>query len=233
MSEDGKQAAGRQAATLVQDGMVVGLGTGSTVFHVLTALGQRLREEGLRIVGVPTSDATARLAAEFGIPLVARGVPPMDLALDGADEVETGTLRLIKGRGGALLREKIIAEASQRFVIVVDESKLVAGLGATGVLPVEVDRFACDAVARGIAAMGGAPVLRRTAEGQDFVTDGGHLILDCRGFGPLRDPFTLERQLRAIAGVIGTGLFLLPVEQAIIGSVGGSIRVLCPHGKGG
>src|ERR1700680_1798188 len=116
MSEDGKQAAGLRAAALVQDGMVVGLGTGSTVFHLLTALGQRVREEGLRILGVPASGATARLATEFGIPLVARGVPPMDLALDGADEVETGTLRLIKGRGGALLREKIIAEASRRFV---------------------------------------------------------------------------------------------------------------------
>ena len=131
------------------------------------------------------------------------------------------------------MREKIIAEASRRFVVVADDSKLVAGLGATGFLPVEVDRFACDAVARGIAAMGGVPVLRQTPEGQDFVTDGGHLILDCRGFGPLRDPFTLERQLRAIAGVIGTGLFQMSVEQAIIGSLDGSIRVLYPHGNGG
>ncbi len=231
MSDDGKQAAAAAAAALVRDGMVVGLGTGSTVYHVLTALGRRVREEGLRITGVPTSDATAHLAGEFGIAL-AEGVPEMDLALDGADEVEIGTLRLIKGRGGALLREKIIAEAARRFVIVADESKVVAGLGARNFLPVEVDRFACATVARRIAAMGGAPVARRGADGQVFVTDGGHPILDC-GFGALRDPFTLERELRAMAGVIGTGLFLLPVEQALIGGADGSHRVLWPNGAGG
>ena len=232
MSEDGKQAAGTRAAALVQDGMVVGLGTGSTVFYLLTELGRRVREEGLRITGVPTSASTATLAGQYGIKL-ASGVPPMDLALDGADEVEAGTLRLIKGRGGALLREKIIAEASSRFVVLVNSSKVVERLGARNFLPVEVDRFARDAVTRRITAMGGAPVLRQTAEGQDFVTDGGHLILDCGGFGALRDPFTLERQLRAIAGVIGTGLFLLPVEQVFIGETDGSVRVMHPHGEGG
>jgi ribose 5-phosphate isomerase A len=232
MSEDGKQAAGTRAAALVQDGMVVGLGTGSTVFYLLTELGRRVREEGLRITGVPTSAGTVTLAGQYGIKL-ASGVPAMDLALDGADEVEAGTLRLIKGRGGALLREKIIAEASSRFVVVVDSSKVVEGLGARNFLPVEVDRFARDAVTRRITAMGGAPVLRQTADGQDFVTDGGHLILDCGGFGALRDPFTLERQLRAIAGVIGTGLFLLPVEQVFIGGTDGSVRVMHPQGEGG
>ena len=231
MSEDGKQAAGTRAAALVQDGMVVGLGTGSTVFYLLTELGRRVREEGLRITGVPTSAATATLAGQYGIAL-ASGIPAMDLALDGADEVEAGTLRLIKGRGGALLREKIIAEASHRFVILADTSKVVEMLGARNFLPVEVDRFAQDSVTRQITEMGGAPVLRQTAEGQDFVTDGGHLILDC-GFGLGRDLFTLERRLRAIAGVIGTGLFLLPVEQAFIGGTDGSVQVLHSQGEGG
>ena len=228
MSEDGKRAAGEHAATLVQDGMVVGLGTGSTVFYLLAALGRRVREAGLRLTGVPTSAATAALAVEHCIPL-ADGIPPMDLALDGADEIETGTLRLIKGRGGALLREKIIAEASRRFIALADDSKLVMGLGATDFLPVEIDAFAREAALRRIAAMGGAPVVRQTADGQEFHTDGGHLILDCAGFGRLRDPFTLERSLRAIAGVIGTGLFLLPVEQAIIGAADGGVQVLRSH----
>jgi ribose 5-phosphate isomerase A len=228
MNEDGKQAAGLLAASLVEDGMVVGLGTGSTVFYLLVELGRRVREEGLRLTGVPTSAATAKLAADHRIPL-ASGIPQMDLALDGADEVETGTLRLIKGRGGALLREKIIAEASHRFVALADDSKLVAALGAQNFLPVEVDPFACETVLRQIAALGGAPVVRQTAAGVDYHTDGGHLILDCGGFGRIGDPFTLERSLRAIAGVIGTGLFLLPVERAIIGAADGGARVLTPH----
>jgi ribose 5-phosphate isomerase A len=232
MSDDGKRAAGERAAALVEHGMVVGLGTGSTVFHVLAALGRRVREEGLRLTGVPTSAATAVLAGEHNIPL-APGIPQMDLALDGADEIEIGTLRLIKGRGGALLREKIIAESSHRFVAVADDSKIFPGLGATNFLPVEIDPFARESALRRIAALGGAPVVRQTATGQDYLTDGGHLILDCGGFGPMRDPFTLERSLRAIAGVIGTGLFLLPVEQAIIGAADGSVRVLRPQAAGG
>jgi ribose 5-phosphate isomerase A len=150
---------------------------------------------------------------------------PIDLALDGADEIEHGTLRLIKGLGGALLREKVVAEASARFVVLADASKMVPRLGHAVSLPVEVDQFAHVAAMRRIAALGGDPVLRRTEAGAVFVTDGGHVILDCAGFAPILDPFTLERRLRAIAGVVGTGLFLLPVEQAIVGDDNGTVRI--------
>jgi ribose 5-phosphate isomerase A len=162
MHEIGKQIAGQAAAALVQDGMVVGLGTGTTVRHLLDALGARVRDEGLRIVGVPTSAATAELATRHRIPLTEPGAMPIDLALDGADEIEHGTLRLIKGLGGALLREKVVAEASARFVVLADASKMVPRLGHAVSLPVEVDQFAHVAAMRRIAALGGDPVLRRT-----------------------------------------------------------------------
>jgi ribose 5-phosphate isomerase A len=223
--EAAKHAAGEAAAALVEDGMVVGLGTGTTMHHAVAALGRR----GLRIVGVPTSRQTESLAMQVGITVAEPADVPIDLALDGADEIETGTLRLIKGHGGALLREKIVAEASRRFVVVADASKVVARLGALAPLPVEVERFGHVATARRIAALGGKPKLRSDAGGVPYVTDGGNFLLDCAGFDPILDPFTLERSLRAIAGVIGTGLFLLPVEQAIVGMDDGSVQVLRPR----
>jgi ribose 5-phosphate isomerase A len=225
MHEIGKQIAGQVASALVHDGMVVGLGTGTTVRHLLDALGARVRDEGLRIVGVPTSKATAELATRHRIPLAEPGAT-IDLALDGADEIEHGTLRLIKGLGGALLREKVVAESSARFVVLADASKIVPLLGHAVPLPVEVDRFAQAAALGRVSALGGDPVLRRTETGEVFVTDGGHVILDCPGFAPILDPFTLERRLRAIAGVVGTGLFLLPVEQVIVGDDDGTVRIL-------
>jgi ribose 5-phosphate isomerase A len=148
----------------------------------------------------------------------------LDLAIDGADEVEIGTFRLIKGLGGALLREKIIAESSRRFVVVATADKLVERLGKHVPLPVEVSRFGELATARRLAALGAAALVRRGADGAAFITDGGNLIYDC-GFGPIPDPFTLERRLRAIAGVLGTGLFLGPVEQALIGKDDGGVEV--------
>ena len=222
-----KRVAAEAAAKLVEDGMLVGLGTGSTVRHLVVALGRRVRE-GLRIVGVPTSTETEALALTHGITLAEPEGAAIDLAIDGADEVERGTLRLIKGLGGALLREKIVAEASRRFVVVADASKLVATLGARAPLPVEVVRFGQNATARRLADLGGRPVLRRDAGGLPFVTDGGNVIFDCAGFAPIRDPFTLQRQLRSIAGVVETGLFMDCAERAVIGAADGSVRELWP-----
>jgi len=222
-----KRAVGEAAALLVRDGMLVGLGSGTTVKFLVLALGRRVRD-GLRMVGVPTSIETEALALAHGITLADPEAAMIDLTIDGADEVERGTLRLIKGLGGALLREKIVAESSRRFVIVADESKIVATLGDLAPLPVEVARFGHLATARRIAELGGRPALRLDRGGAPFISDGGNMIFDCAGFAPIRDPFTLQRQLRAIAGVVETGLFIDRAEQAIIGAADGSVSVMRP-----
>jgi len=224
-AEAGKRAAAAAAVALVQSGMVLGLGSGTTMRFALEALGQRVREQHLRIVGIPTSMQTAALALELGITL-AEPETPIDLALDGADEIERGTLRLIKGLGGALLREKIVVQNSRRFVVVADASKLVEHLGERAPLPVEVEPFGHIATARRLASLGGQPALRLDAAGEPFETDGGHLIYDCAGFAPIRDPFTLERELYAVAGVIETGLFVQCVERAMVGAPDGTVAVL-------
>jgi len=225
----GKRAAGEAAAALVTDGMLVGLGSGTTVKFLVEALARRVRE-GLRIVGVPTSTETEALALANGITL-ADPDAVIDLTIDGADEVERGTLRLIKGLGGALLREKIVAESSRRFVVVADASKIVATLGDKAPLPVEVVRFGHLATARRLSDLGARPAMRLDRSGAPFITDGGNVIFDCAGFAPIRDPFTLARQVRAIAGVVETGLFIDRAEQAIIGAPDGSVTVMRP-GKG-
>ena len=230
MSDAAKRAAAEAAAALVQPGMVVGLGSGSTVVHLVNALGRRVREEGLRITGIPTSTETEALARANTIPLTDLDATDIDLAIDGADEVETGTLRLIKGLGAALLREKIVVQSSRRFVVVADAGKIVATLGGRAPLPVEVVRFGHGATARKLAGLGGAPVLRLDAAGAPRVTDGGNFIYDCAGFAPIRDPFTLQRQLKTIAGVVETGLFLDCAEQAIIGAADGSVSTMRPQG---
>lgn len=226
MSDAARQAAAEAAAALVADGMRLGLGTGRTMELVLQALAGRIVLEGLRIEGVATSEATAARAWALGIPLVEADAP-CDLAIDGADRIERGTLRLIKGGGGALTREKIVAESARRFVVAAEAAKLVDRLGDGFALPVEVLPFGHAATLRRIAALGGAPALRRQ-DGAPVRTDNGNLVLDCPGFGAIRDPFTLERSLRAIAGVVATGLFLLPVERAIIGHGDGTVEVLVP-----
>ncbi len=221
-----KRAAGEAAAALVQDGMLLGLGTGSTAWFVVEALGRRVRQDGLRITGVPTSVATERHAASLGIPLAdLDSVSALDLAIDGADEIEDGTLRLIKGLGGALLREKMVAEASKRFVIVADETKVVRRLGEHAPLPVEVVAFAHAATARRLP---GRPVLREPQPGQPFVTDNGNLIYDCYDLKDLAEPEAIEAALGRVAGVVGHGLFLRGVEQAIIGLPDGGTRVMVP-----
>ena len=225
MIDAAKRAAAEAAALLVRDGMLPGLGSGSTMRYAVGAIGRRVADEGWRVAGIPTSEEIAALARRCGIPLEELGERPIDLALDGADEVEIDTLRLIKGLGGALLREKMVAESSVRFAILADGTKLVSTLGQRSPLPVEISRFGHKATTRRVAELGGQPVLRG-AIGAPFVTDGANFVLDCPGFFPMADPFTLERCLRAIAGVIGTGLFLLPVEQVLVGQDDGSVRTL-------
>src|SRR5882724_2750767 len=192
--DERKKLAAESAVTQVVQDMVVGLGTGSTAEFVLQALATRIRE-GLRITCVPTSERTAARARELGIPLALDVAT--DIALDGADEVDP-QLNLIKGRGGALLREKIVAQSSARFIVVVDESKLVARLGV-GLLPIEVVKFGWQATARRILKLGGKPQRR------DLITDNGNYILDC-AFGPIEKPESLASELDRITGIVEHGL---------------------------
>ena len=217
-------AAARAAVALVEDGMCLGLGTGRTMALVVQALSARIGSEGLRVTAVATSEATAAQARALGIALVDLDTP-CDLALDGADQVERGSLRLIKGGGGALLREKIVAESARRFVVVADAAKVVDWLGVGFALPVEVVPFGHAATVRRLTALGGTPLARRH-DGEVVRTDNANLVFDCPGFAPIRDPFTLERRLRAVAGVVATGLFLMPVECVLIGYDDGTVEVL-------
>jgi ribose 5-phosphate isomerase A len=208
-----KRLAAESAVAQVSSGMVVGLGTGSTAEFVLLALARRIRE-GLRITGIPTSERTAAHARELGIPLIdLDGNPAIDIAIDGADEVQRSSLHLIKGRGGALLREKIVAQASARFIVVVDQAKMVDRLGA-GPVPVEVVPFGWQATARRIEGLGAKPQRR------DFVTDGGNYILDC-AFGPIQSPESLADDLDHIAGVVEHGLFISLATEVHVGGPSG------------
>jgi ribose 5-phosphate isomerase A len=212
-----KQRAAEYGADLVHSGMVLGLGSGSTASLMVQALGRKLRAGSLRDVsGVPTSGAIARVAREAGVPLTTLDEhSTLDLALDGADEVDPG-LDLIKGRGGALLREKIVATASRRLVILVDDSKLVSRLGLRAPLPVAVVPFGWRAHLALIRALGGEPTLRTVGGDRPYETDDGHYILDCR-FDGVSDAGALEARLLARAGIVGTGLFLGMAEQVVIG----------------
>src|SRR5665213_367479 len=200
-----KRAAGEAAATLVENGMVVGLGTGSTAKFAVEAIGARV-QAGLKILGIPTSEQTATQARSLGIPLGELSADGrVDLTIDGADEVDVHNLDLIKGRGGALLREKIVASVSDRFVIVVDESKLVERLGRS-VLPVEVGPFGWESTAHKLHGLGAVPTLRKSGS-EAFVSEGGHYILDCTLSGEL-SPAALGVALDGVVGVVEHGLFL-------------------------
>lgn len=193
--------------------MTVGLGTGSTAAHAIRLLGRRVRE-GLAVRGVPTSEASAALARAESIPLMdLNEAVRVDLAIDGADEVD-GRKRCIKGGGGALLREKIVADAAERLVIVVDSGKLVPRLGAFP-LPVEVVPFARERVRRRMQALGASVALRAGREGP-FVTDEGNRILDCR-FGEIADAPLLAARLDAIPGIVEHGLFIGMADDVIVG----------------
>ncbi|HXW61458.1 MAG TPA: ribose-5-phosphate isomerase RpiA [Candidatus Acidoferrales bacterium] len=212
-----KKAAAEAAARLVEDGMVLGLGTGSTAAYFVSALGRRLAEDGLRITGVPTSEQTATQARSLRIPLTSFAEHVvLDLTIDGADEVENSTLFLIKGHGGALLREKIVATASKRLVIVADESKLVERLGSLMALPVEVVRFGWQATAGRLTELGGNPSLRLGVDHKPFLTDGGNYIMDC-AFGPIANPKEVAHHLDHVVGAIEHGLFLGLTKEVIVG----------------
>ena len=214
-----KRAAAARAAAEVKDGMVVGLGSGSTAAFALEALAERVAG-GLRIEGIPTSEATAALARKLGIPLTDFDRHPrLDLTIDGADQVERDTLHLIKGRGGALLREKIVAAASARLVIAIDESKLVDRLGGSTALPVEIVPFGWQTTLDRLAALGCAPQLRRTGE-RPYTTDGGHYIADC-AVPEITDPAALEARLSSVVGVVETGLFLGLASIVVVGRPAG------------
>jgi ribose 5-phosphate isomerase A len=200
-----KEAAARASLKFVHDGNVVGLGTGSTTAYVVRFLAEKVRA-GLKIRGIPTSSATQDLAQSLGIPLTTfEEVQQIDVTIDGADEFDP-QLNLIKGGGGALLREKIVASASRQVIIVTDASKQSAVLGKFP-LPVEVIQFAQPLVAKRIAALGPAVKLRLDASGDPYVTDEGNHILDCK-FGSITDPPALARILDAMPGIVDHGLFI-------------------------
>lgn len=228
MSDEAKRNAARAAVELVQDGMVLGLGTGSTANLMLAALAERVRQ-GLDVRGVPTSEATMTLARHLGIPLTTLDEDlVLDLTLDGADEVDPD-FRLIKGLGGALLREKVVAASSKRLAIMVDESKMVKQLGTKCPLPVEVMRFAWRPAGESLRALGCEPVLRRGKDGEPFVSDNGNLILDARFARGIDDAERLERDANNIPGVVENGLFLGLTTEVVVGSAEGA-RVLTRPG---
>ena len=213
-NEEEKEAAGRAAAKLVRDGDIVGLGTGSTAYFAVVSLGERVKA-GLKIIGIPTSVHTADLARAVGIPLTTLDEhPEIDITIDGADEVDP-KLNLIKGGGGALTREKVIATASKKMVVVADSGKIVRVLGKFP-LPVEVIAFARTVVERKIVSLGGSPKLRLKLDGSPYLTDNGNEILDC-SFGKIADPPALARELSGTPGVVEHGLFIGLAKLAIVG----------------
>jgi ribose 5-phosphate isomerase A len=225
-----KRAAALRAIEEVKDGMVVGLGTGSTAAFVVEGLGARVAK-GLKVVGIPTSERTAAQARRLGISIATFAeYQRLDLTIDGADEVQLGTLDLIKGLGGALLREKIVASASNRLVIVVDQEKLVEQLGEHTPVPVEVTQFGWQATAVALAKLGCVPERRYTVGEQPYVTDGGNFILDCC-FGPLADPRAVEKRIALTVGTVESGLFVDRSSIVVVASSTG-VEVLTPPARG-
>jgi ribose 5-phosphate isomerase A len=217
------EALGRHALRYVKRGQTIGLGTGRAANAFIRALA----EARLDVRGVPTSQASAELATSLGIPLAdLSDVAKIDIDFDGADEVDPH-LNLIKGWGGAMVREKIVAAAARKRIFLVGEEKLVKRLGARGTLPVEVVPFAVSFVARQIAKFGLKPKSRTKDNGTAFVTDNGNRVIDC-GVKEIHNPARLERDLRAIPGVVGTGLFLGIANVVLVAMRDGSIRMLRP-----
>lgn len=214
-NDSAKILAAHKSLEFIKDGMVVGLGSGSTATHFIQLLGDRVKQ-GLKIRGIASSKTSEDLAASLTIPIVDFSIcPQIDVTIDGADEVAPG-LALIKGGGGALLREKIVASASKQFIIVADASKVVPQLGAFP-LPVEVIPMAAPLVARKLQDLGINPTVRRTNTGSDYITDEGNLIIDCK-CGTIEDPHKLAASIRQIIGVVEHGLFLNMANLALIAS---------------
>ena len=223
-----KRAAAEAAVELVEDGMVVGLGTGSTARFAVEALARRYAQ-GLRFLGIPTSERTAAQATALGIPLTSFAEHRrIDLTIDGADEVERGSLNLIKGLGGALLREKIVASVSRGLAIIVDGGKLVDRLGTRSPVPVEVVAFSLEVNHAALEALGAAVQLRLSATGDPFVTDGGNRILDCV-FGPIADPAGLEERINRVVGVVECGLFIARADHVFVADADGVRRLERPR----
>jgi ribose 5-phosphate isomerase A len=222
---DPKRIAGRRAADMVRTGTTLGLGTGSTVFYALERLAERIRAEGLDVRGVPTSVDTEEKAREMGIPLTSlEEADALDLTIDGADEID-GRFDMIKGGGGALLREKVVASISKREVIVVGAEKVVERLGTTFLLPVEVVPFARPVVVRALKALGCEPNLRLAGPSEPYRSDNGNQILDCRFARGIDDAAALERRLAAIPGVVESGLFVGLAHVVVIGHTNGDCDV--------
>ena len=219
----GKRAAAKAVADSVRSGIKLGLGTGSTVTFFLDRLGERVLAEGLAIVGVPTSEATADLAVRLGLRIATLDeIDRLDLAVDGADEIDPH-LELVKGGGAALTREKIVAAAADRFVVIADASKLVPRLGATFPLPIEVLTFGWKQSAAAVAALG-LPNRRRTrSDSRPVITDNGNYVLDAE-LPPHDDLRALEQSLNAIPGVLDCGLFVGMAAEAWIGDADGTVR---------
>ena len=219
-----KRAAAEAAVALVEDGMAVGLGTGSTAALAIEALGRRVAA-GLSITAIPTSERSAAQARALGIRLVDfAACPRLDLTIDGADQIARGSLDLVKGLGGALLREKIVASATERLVIIADRRKLVDRLGGDVPVPVEVVGFGHEVTAARLDALGARVILRRGADGTPFRTDGGNPILDC-AFPPIADAPALEAAIRRIVGVIECGLFIGMTRLALVAGPDGVARL--------
>ncbi|MEA2528999.1 MAG: ribose 5-phosphate isomerase [Thermomicrobiales bacterium] len=211
-------------AALVEDGMLLGLGSGSTAEATVRALGSRVAA-GLRITGVPTSARTERLARELGIPLCQLDeVDRLDLGIDGADEIAPN-LDVVKGRGGALLYEKLVALTCERFLIVSASEKLVERLGTRMPLPVEVVPFGWKQTARRLGEIGCRATLRRVSDGAPFISDGGHYVLDC-ATGPIADPLDLAASIKALTGVVDHGLFPGFADRAMVVDPDGTVRTL-------
>jgi ribose 5-phosphate isomerase A len=211
-----KSNAAARAVAAIENKMVLGLGSGSTASLAIEMIGQRVAE-GLDVTGIPTSERTAALARKVGVPLTdfARH-RRIDLTIDGADQIEEGTLNLIKGLGGALLREKIVAEASVRMIVVADHTKLVKQLGARTSLPVEIVPFGHEVATAKLEELGCGIALRKV-DGKAFITDGGNFVADC-SFAAIPDAAGLQVQLKHITGVVETGLFVGLASQAILGT---------------
>jgi ribose 5-phosphate isomerase A len=219
-----KQLVGKEAARLVEDDMLVGLGTGSTANAFIAALGERVRQ-GLRLRGaVSSSHASQELAASFGVPVTTLDAhPELDLYVDGADEVDP-QLQLLKGAGGALLREKVVATSSRRFVVIADVTKQVEKLGSKFPVPVETVPFAVEPVRLRLQVLGATPHVRQIG-GKTFMTENGNIILDCVFPGGITNPEELDARLHAIVGVVETGLFLHLAAQVLVGGPEGLITL--------
>lgn len=217
-----KRQAAERAVEFVEDGMVIGLGTGSTVRHVIEILAERRKQGALRnVIGIPTSRATEWLARDLGLRLSAlEEEPRVDLTIDGADEVDPH-LNLIKGMGGALLWEKIVASNSEQFIVVVDEGKLVRRLGERVPMPLEVVPFGWNTQLSWLDHLGAEPLLRLAANGSPFVTDSGHFIIDCHFREGIAEPNRIQREVKQRPGVVDSGLFLGLVDAVVVGGVDG------------